>query len=58
MQPSSSAGVSPSTSKNKLKTDEYKNLVITYAREKLPRTHTLIEKDGWHNLPPSVHAVR
>ena len=47
-----------SSSKNKLKTDEYKNRVITYARETLPRTHTLIEKDGWHKLPPSVHAVR
>tara|TARA_B100000795_G_scaffold255255_1_gene226765 strand:+ start:403 stop:1233 length:831 start_codon:yes stop_codon:yes gene_type:complete len=47
-----------SSSKNKLKTDEYKNLVITYARKTLPRTHTLIENDGWHNLPPNVHAVR
>lgn len=47
-----------SRSKNKLKTDEYKNRVITYARATLPRKHALIEQDGWHNLPPHVHAVR
>lgn len=47
-----------SKSKNKLKTDEYLNRVITYARATLPRKHALIERDGWHNLPPHIHAVR
>ena len=44
------------TSKNVLKTDAYKNRVITYVREKLPRSHPLIVA-GWHNLPPHVHAI-
>ena len=43
-------------SKNLLKTDAYKNRVITYAREKLPRSHPLIVA-GWHNLAPNVHAI-
>lgn len=43
-------------SKNLLKTDAYKNRVITYVREKLPRSHPLIVA-GWHDLPPHVHAI-
>ena len=45
-------------SKNKLKTDGYKNRVITYARDKFPRTHNLIVNDNWHQLPAHIHAVR
>ena len=45
-------------SKNKLKTEEYKNRVIVYAREKFPRVHDLVAKDEWHLLPAHIHAVR
>ena len=44
------------SSKNLLKTDAYKNRVITYVRENLPRSHPL-RAAGWHNLPSHVHAI-
>lgn len=41
-------------SRNLLKSAYYKDRIITYAREKCPRSHPLIAA-GWHNLPPDVH---
>ena len=43
-------------SRNLLKSAYYKDRIITYAREKCPRSHPLIAA-GWHNLPPHVHAI-
>jgi hypothetical protein len=45
-------------SKNPLKKAAYLNKVYAYARANLPRTHTLIATDHWHELPPHIHTVR